>query len=79
MVDERGIGFVADRRDQRDDAVGGGADDDFLVEPPQILDAAAAAGDDDEIGARHGAALGQGVEAADGGGDLGGRSLRPGP
>ena len=41
-VDQRGVGFMPHRRDQRDAAVGGGADDRFLVEAPRVLQAAAA-------------------------------------
>ena len=33
-VDQRGLGFMPYRRDQRDGAVGSGADNDFLVEAP---------------------------------------------
>ncbi len=55
-IDQRHVGLVADRGDQRDQAVGGGADHDLLVEGPEILDGAAAARDDEEVGPRNGAA-----------------------
>ena len=74
-VDQRGVGLVADGGDQRDAALGGGADDDLLVEAPEVLEAAAAARDDEHVGPRHRAAGADGVEAADGGGDLGGAAL----
>jgi hypothetical protein len=50
--------------------VGGGADHDLLVEWHQILNAAAAARDDQQIGPRHGTIGRQGIETANGGGDL---------
>jgi hypothetical protein len=50
MVDQRGVGLVADSGDQRDRAFGGGADHLLLVERPQILDRAAAASDDQKVG-----------------------------
>ena len=64
------VGLVADRRDERDRALGRGAHHDLLVEAPKILDGAAAAGDDQHVGPRNRAARLQRVEAADGGGDL---------
>ncbi len=51
-IDQRGIGFVAHRRDEGDLAFGDGADNDFLVEGHQIFDRAAAARNDQEIGPR---------------------------
>src|SRR5229473_8265503 len=48
-VDQRDVGLVADRRDQRDHAVGGGADHDLFVERPQVFQRSAAARDDQEI------------------------------
>ena len=65
MVDQRRVGFMPHRRDQRDQAVCGGAHHHLLVEAPQILDRAAAPRHDDDIGARHRATRGQGIEAAD--------------
>ena len=50
---KRGVGLVADRRDDRDRRVGDGADHHLLVERPQILDRAAAARDDQQVRARH--------------------------
>src|SRR5262249_61082898 len=52
-IDERHVGFVPDRGDQRDHAVGGGAHDDLLVERPQVLERAAPARDDDEVRSRN--------------------------
>ena len=52
-IDQRDVGLVADRRDQRDHAVGGGANHDLLVERPQILQRAAAARDDQQIRPRN--------------------------
>ena len=52
-IDQRGVGLVADRGDQRDAAGGGGADDDLLVERHQVFQAAAAAGDDQHVRPRH--------------------------
>jgi len=66
---------VAHRRDERDRALGRGAHHDLLVEAPQVLDGPAAAGDDEHIGPWNRAARLQRVEAADGGGDLFGRTF----
>ena len=66
---------MADRRDQRDHALGRRAHHDLLVERPQVLERAAAARDDQQIGPGDAAALRQRVEAADGGGDLLGRAF----
>ncbi len=52
VVDQRGVGLVPHRRDQRDRAREGGADDALLVEGPEILDGAAAAGHDEHVRAR---------------------------
>jgi hypothetical protein len=49
-VDQRGVGFMPHRRDQRDLAGGGGAHHDFLVEAPEVFEAAAAARDDHQVG-----------------------------
>ncbi len=75
VVDERGVGLVADGRDGGDVALRDGADDDFLVEAPEIFDGAAAPGDDQDVGTRDGAILAEAVEAFDGGGDFGGGRL----
>ena len=56
-------------------ARGGGAHHDLLVEAPEVLEPAAAAGDDEQVGARHRPAGADGVEAADGRGDLGRAAL----
>ena len=64
-VDQRGVGLVADGRDQRDAALGRGAHHDLLVEAPEVLEAAAAAGDDQQVRPRHRPARGERVEAAD--------------
>ena len=74
-VDQRRVGLVADRRDERDRALGRGAHHHLLVERPQILDRAAAARDDQQVGPRHRAAGWQRVEAADRGRDLVGAGL----
>ena len=74
-IDQRDVGLVADRRDQRDHAFGGGANHDLLVERPEVLQRAAAARHDQHVGPRNPAALGQRVEAADRGGDLFGRAF----
>ena len=52
-IDQRDVGLVADRRDQRDHALGRGADHDLLVERPEILQRAAAARDDQQIRPRN--------------------------
>ena len=52
-IDQRDVGLVADRGDQRDHAVGRGAHHDLLVERPEILERAAAARDDQQIGPRN--------------------------
>ena len=74
-VDQGHVGLMADRRNERDHALGRGAHHDLLVERPQVLQRAAAAGDDQEIGPADAAACGQRIEAADGGGDLLGRAV----
>ena len=52
-IAQRGIGFVANRRNHRDRTVGDRADHHLFVESPQILNRAAAARDDYQIGPRH--------------------------
>ena len=52
-VDQRPVGLVADRGDQRDGALGRRAHHDLLVEAPQVLEAAAAARHDQHVGPRH--------------------------
>ncbi len=74
-VDQRDVGLVADRRDQRDHALGGGADHGLLVERPQVLQRTAAARDDQHIRPRNLATLGQRVEAANCRRDLFGRAF----
>ena len=74
-VDERGVGLVADGADQRDRALDDRAGQRLVVERPEVLDRAAAAGHDQDVGPGQGAAGGQGIEAADGGGDLRGRRI----
>ena len=74
-VDQGHVGLVADRRDQRDHALGRGAHHDLLVERPQVLQRAAAARDDEQVGPADAAAFRQRVEAADRGGDLLGRAV----
>ena len=71
VIDQRGVGLVADRRDQRDRASRRGAHHDLLVERPEVLERAAAAGDDQHVGARQRAARRKTVEALDRGRDLG--------
>ncbi len=75
MVDQRHVGLVADRGNERDRALGGGPHHDLLVEAPQILDRAAAAGDDQHVRPRDRPVGRQRVEAADRGRDLLGRAL----
>ena len=65
MVDERRVGLVPDRGDDRDRACRDGAHRHLFVEGPEILDRAAAARDDQKIGTRKRAAAGDRVEAAD--------------
>ncbi len=74
-IDQRDVGLMADRRDQRDHAVGRSPHHDLLVERPEILQRPAAAGDDQKIRTRDAAAFGQRVEATDGGGHLFGRAV----
>ena len=69
-VDERHVGLVPDRGDQRDHARGHGPHHDLLVERPQVLERAAAARDDEEVGPADRPVQRQRVEAMDGGGDL---------
>jgi hypothetical protein len=74
-VDERGVGLVPDRGNERDRRGGRGAHHDLLVEGHQILEAAAAPRDDEEVGPRR---LGPGreaVEALDRRGNLRRRAL----
>ena len=52
-IDQRDVGLVADRRDQRDHALGRGAHHDLLVERPEVLQRAAAARDDQHVGPRN--------------------------
>ena len=76
MVDQRGVGLVADSRNQRDAGLRRGPYDDLLVEGPQVLQAAATAGDDQHV--RPGQVRierRQGVKAADGRRDLTCRTL----
>ena len=70
MVDQRGVGLVADGGDQRDVAVGGRADHDLLIETPEVFDGAAAARHDQHVRTRHGTVDRQGIESPDGLGDL---------
>ena len=69
-VDQRHVGLVADRGDQRDHARGRRPHDDLIVERPQILERAAAARDDEQVGSADRPVHRQRVEAHDGGGDL---------
>src|SRR5208282_6266894 len=48
-IDQRHVGLVADRGDQRNETCRRRAHHDLLVERPQIFERAAAAGDDDKI------------------------------
>ena len=66
---------MADRRDQRDHAVGARADHDLLVERPQVFQRTAAARDDQQIGARNPARFRQRVKTADRCRDLFGRAV----
>jgi hypothetical protein len=66
---------MADRGDERDQALGCGADHDLLIERPQVLQRAAATGDDQEVRLADAAAFRERVEAADRGGDLLGRAV----
>ena len=50
VVGQRGIGFMADRADRGDRALGNRAHHRFFVEAPQILDRPATPRDDDQIG-----------------------------
>ncbi|OLE34668.1 MAG: hypothetical protein AUG47_00580 [Alphaproteobacteria bacterium 13_1_20CM_3_64_12] len=75
MIDQRRIGLVSDRGDQRDHRGRGGAHNDLFVERHQVFETAAAARDDQQIGARHRSAGGEAVEAVDRRGDLRRRPL----
>ena len=57
-VEQRRVGFVADRADDRSAALGGGPNHRLIGEGQQVFDAATAAGDHDDID------LGIGVECA---------------
>jgi hypothetical protein len=70
VVDQRRIGFVPHRGDQRNRRFCGGSDDFLLVEGPQVLDRSAATGDDQQVGPR-----GPRRKAADGLGDSCGGAL----
>ena len=74
-IDQRDVGLVADRGNQRDHAGGRRAHHDLLVERPQVLERTAAARDDDQIRARQRPAFRQRVEAFDRVGDFAGRGL----
>src|SRR5262245_60952734 len=74
-VDERHVGLVPDRRDQRDRARRHRSHHDLLVERPQVLERAAAARDDEKVGPADRPVERKRVEAADGGGDLLGRAV----
>ena len=52
VVDQRGVGLVADRRDHRGAAGGDGAAERLVGEGQQVFDAAAAAGEHDDVDAR---------------------------
>ena len=81
-INQRGIGFVPNRGNQRNRAFGRGANNDFLIEGHQVFQAATAARHNQHIGARHGAAFRQGGKSPDGGGNLFRRALalhRDGP
>ena len=75
MVDQRPVGFVADRGDERDRATRRGAHDDFLVEAPQVLERAAPARHDQHVRPRREAAGGERVEPVDRRRHLGRRGL----
>ena len=65
MVDQRPVGLVADRRDQRNGGSCRRAHHRLVVETPEIFEAAAAARDDEEVRPRDGAADLEPVEAGD--------------
>ena len=48
-IDQRDVGLVADRGNERDHALGRRPHHDLLVERPQVLERAAAARDDDQV------------------------------
>ena len=75
IVDQGGVGLVADGGNQRDRRGGGGAGDNLFVEAPEIFDAAATTGDDQEIGARDAPAGFQRVEPGNGAGHFRGAFL----
>ena len=59
MVEERAVGFVADRADHRRAARGHRPQQRLVGERQQVLDAAAAAGDDDDLDVLGGVEVGQ--------------------
>jgi len=64
-VDQRGVGLMPHRRNQRDRRFGGGAHHNLLIERPQILDRTATTRDDDQIGSRDQPPVLKRAEAAD--------------
>ena len=64
VVDQGGVGLVADRRDQRNRRFRRGAHHFFLVEGPEVLDRPSPAGDDQQVGPTDAALLGERVAAA---------------
>ena len=75
VIDQRPVGLMTDRGNQRNQAFRRRANDDLLVEAPQILERAAAARDDQQVGPRDRAARLQRIEAGDRRGDFRRRSL----
>ena len=69
-IDQRGIGFMADGRDQRNGAGSSSAHHLFFIESPKILNRATAASDNQNVGPWHGSADFKSVEAFDCRGDL---------
>jgi hypothetical protein len=69
-IDQRHVGFMADSGDQRDRAVSRRPHDNLFVERPQILNGPAAARHDKDLGPGDRAIAREGVESANGGGDL---------
>ena len=65
MVDQCPVGFMADRRNQRDIRLGRRAHHRLIVETPEILQTATAAGDDDQVRPGNGSVDSEGIEPFD--------------
>ena len=79
IVDQRGIGFVPDRGNDRDGAGGYRAHHGLFVKAPQVFDRATTTRHDQQIGPGHGAAGDHGVEPLNGIDHFGGAGIALNP